>query len=385
MTDAQLALLGHLIGDGCTLPRHAIQYTTADLPLADTVVQLARQAFGDSVTPRIVRERRWYQVYLAASARLTHGRRNPVAAWLDSLGAFGLRAWEKAVPDKVFEQPAEQIALFLRHLWSTDGCIHMGTGETRIPRIYYASSSVRLARDVQSLLLRLGINARVSGVAQRDRGRKQHHVVISGQHDLRVFIDLVGALRPSAVVHATAIRDHIDAQTANTNRDVIPASAWRDLALPALAAAGATHRSLAMALGTAYNGNALYKSNLSRERTARVAEAVGCSTLQDLANSDVYWDQVTSIEPAGSEDVYDLTVDDLHNFVAADMIVHNSIEQDADIVLFLYREGMHNQEIDKSQTLLIVAKNRNGPVRDIDLVFHAEQTSFREPYRGRPE
>jgi replicative DNA helicase len=123
--------------------------------------------------------------------------------------------------------------------------------------------------------------------------------------------------------------------------------AWRQHALPALAASGGTHRS--------------------------------------LASSDVYWDQVAAIEPAGGEDVYDLTVDDLHNFVAADIIVHNSIEQDADIVLFLYREGMHNQEIDKSITQLIVAKNRNGPVRDIDLVFVAEQTAFREPYRGRPE
>jgi replicative DNA helicase len=100
---------------------------------------------------------------------------------------------------------------------------------------------------------------------------------------------------------------------------------------------------------------------------------------------DVYWDRVGGIEAAGNADVYDLTVEELHNFVAADMVVHNSIEQDADIVLFLYREGMHNQEVDKSVTQLIVAKNRNGPVRDIDLVFIAEQTAFREPYRGRPE
>jgi replicative DNA helicase len=69
----------------------------------------------------------------------------------------------------------------------------------------------------------------------------------------------------------------------------------------------------------------------------------------------------------------------------SDLRDSGSIEQDADIVLFLYREGMHNQEIDKSQTLLIVSKNRNGPVRDIDLVFVADQTTFKEPYRGRPE
>ncbi len=52
-------------------------------------------------------------------------------------------------------------------------------------------------------------------------------------------------------------------------------------------------------------------------------------------------------------------------------------------MLFLYRKGMHDQEVDRSVTELIVAKNRNGPVRDIDLVFVAEQTAFREPFRGR--
>ena len=44
----------------------------------------------------------------------------------------------------------------------------------------------------------------------------------------------------------------------------------------------------------------------------------------------------------------------------------------------------HDAEVDRSVTELIVAKNRNGPVRDIDLVFIAEQTAFREPFRGRP-
>jgi len=52
----------------------------------------------------------------------------------------------------------------------------------------------------------------------------------------------------------------------------------------------------------------------------------------------------------------------------------------ADVVLFLYREGMHKPDVDKSATQLIVAKNRNGPVDDLPLVFIAEQTAFREPY-----
>ena len=64
----------------------------------------------------------------------------------------------------------------------------------------------------------------------------------------------------------------------------------------------------------------------------------------------------------------------------SDLRDSGSIEQDADVVLFRYREGMHNREIDKAKTELIVAKNRNGPTGDIQLIFNAEQTTFREPY-----
>ena len=66
--------------------------------------------------------------------------------------------------------------------------------------------------------------------------------------------------------------------------------------------------------------------------------------------------------------------------VLSDLRDSGSIEQDADVVLFLYREGMHKPDVDRSVTELIVAKNRNGPVGDINLVFVPEQTSFREPY-----
>ena len=82
---------GHLIGDGCTLPSHAIQYTTKEYGLAKTVASLATRVFGDEIRPRVTHERRWFQVYLSAARQLTHGRGNPVAAWLGSLGAFGLR------------------------------------------------------------------------------------------------------------------------------------------------------------------------------------------------------------------------------------------------------------------------------------------------------
>ena len=74
----------------------------------------------------------------------------------------------------------------------------------------------------------------------------------------------------------------------------------------------------------------------------------GSEELARLAESDVYWDRVVAIEPDGVEEVYDLTVEGLHNFVAEDIIVHNSIEQDADLVMFIYRDEYYNKESERS-------------------------------------
>ena len=177
MSRAEIGLLGHLIGDGCTLPTHAIQYTTKDPILAEEVVGLAKEVFGDTVRPRIHQERTWIQVYLPPTRHLTHGVRNPIRVWLEDLGVFGLRSYEKRVPEEVFRQSALGVACFLKHLWATDGCVRLTRDHDAA--IYYASSSERLARDVLSLLLRLGINARISRHSQGVKGRDQFRVAVA--------------------------------------------------------------------------------------------------------------------------------------------------------------------------------------------------------------
>jgi replicative DNA helicase len=98
-----------------------------------------------------------------------------------------------------------------------------------------------------------------------------------------------------------------------------------------------------------------------------------------LATSDVYWDEVVSIEPDGVEEVFDLTVSGLHNFVAGDIIVHNSIEQDADVVMFIYREEVYKPETEKQNIAeIIIGKQRNGPIGSVELVFRKALTRFHD-------
>ncbi|MGO8685796.1 MAG: replicative DNA helicase [Candidatus Dormibacteria bacterium] len=381
MTDDELALLGHLIGDGCTLPRHAIQYTTKDRELAELVAGLATRVFGSAVTPRISPERSWYQVYLPSAEPLTHGRRNPVAAWLDELGVFGLRSYERRVPDAVFGQTMSGIGVFLRHLWATDGCIHMSEVVSHAPTLYYATSSPLLAHGVHTLLLQLGITAHLRRVPQTLGGRDQFHVILSVGDDLIRFAALIGALRPGSEDHLARAIDAISAARRNAFRDTIPSCVWQPLVEPAMRHFALRHLDVQAALGTRYREQSFFAHGLSREQAQKVAVAVRSGELLRLSESDVFWDAVSAITPEGSEEVFDITVADLHNFIVSDIIVHNSIEQDADVVLFLYRPGMHKEDVDRSVTELLVEKNRNGPTTKIDLHFQANQMVFYEPAR----
>lgn len=86
------------------------------------------------------------------------------------------------------------------------------------------------------------------------------------------------------------------------------------------------------------------------------------------------WDTITSISERGEEEVYDATVEIHHNFVANNIVVHNSIEQDADVVMFLYRPN----EEDRQNIKLLISKHRSGPTGEIELFFRGERTKFYE-------
>ena len=71
----------------------------------------------------------------------------------------------------------------------------------------------------------------------------------------------------------------------------------------------------------------------------------------------------------------------------SDLRESGSIEQDADIVMFLYRESYYEQNEDNmNQALCIVAKNRHGAVGDVALHWDGEHTKFtsQEKYRNEP-
>ena len=110
-----------------------------------------------------------------------------------------------------------------------------------------------------------------------------------------------------------------------------------------MAERGVSGSELAEAIGETYNGGYLLgtperQRRFSRPRLARMASVLESEELADIARSDLFWDRIVEITLLGEQPTFDVTVEGTHNFIADGVVVHNSIEQDADMVMFLYRD-----------------------------------------------
>jgi replicative DNA helicase len=205
-------------------------------------------------------------------------------------------------------------------------------------------------------------------------------VRIQGRVDQQTFLTVVGCHgeRGECIPEALA---RLAVQRPNPNVDLVPWSIAKDVK-EAMRARGVTQRELATALGETYCGSYLLGSpdrprRFSRDRLAQIGEVVDSGALVDLATSDVFWDEIEEVAALGEMPTFDATVDDTHNFVANGVIAHNSLEQDADVVMFIYRDEVYDKEsTDRGKAEIIIAKHRNGPTGMVPLVFHPDRAEF---------
>ncbi|GAA1577804.1 hypothetical protein GCM10009678_70650 [Actinomadura kijaniata] len=370
--EERVILLAHLIGDGSFVRRQPIRYASKDEACLSAVTDAAKH-FGITAVRDEYEAARVTTLRLPAPYRLTHGRRNPIAEWLDELGLFGLRSHEKFVPGPVFGLPKEQVALFLRHLWATDGCVYWDAKQGQC-RVYYASTSRRLVEDVSRLLLRFGILSRIKKV-NKTGYRPGYQLHLSGVENQLAFFEAVQVHGARGVIAAAAVEKLRDLR-ANTNLDTVPREVWNDVR-QILVDKGMTQRGFAEAMGTSFSGSAMWKRSPSRARLGRVATVLDSAELEMLATNDVFWDEIVSVESIGEQEVYDATVLGLHNFVANGIALHNSIEQDADMVILLHREDAYEKESPRAgEADLIVAKHRNGPTATVTVAFQGHYSRF---------
>ncbi|MGL5940183.1 MAG: replicative DNA helicase [Waterburya sp.] len=320
ISEAKVKLLAYLIGDGC-LTKTCPEFTNSN--------PILRNDFTDAVN-NFTRLNS-----TECSSNSPNASNMFLQEWLQELNLWGKNAHNKTIPQLVFTLQPQLIALFLNRLFATDGWATVLTKSEEAPSFYggvsltsgqsqlgYATVSEKLARQVQHLLLRFGVIASLKHrlVKYKSERKQIWQLDITDAKSIKNFIDEIGIFGKEKAINA--VREAISTKKYQTNRDLIPTEIWQELKQ---AKGKETWKSLAKRAGIqGYSNIHVGKRALSRERLFKLAYALDNIALQNLATSEVYWDEIVSIEAIGKQQVYDLTIPETHNFVANDICVHNT-------------------------------------------------------------
>jgi DNA polymerase-3 subunit alpha len=316
----EVIALGHLLAEGnLGHPSGVYYYNQDESAVVDFIA--AAEAFPNVRCTRTI-HKGTASVY---TGRIDRKAPNGIFEWARGLDLLGKTATNKEVPASAFTLCDDQLGLLLGRMWDGDGHIN-----ARDVSAYYATSSKRLAQQVQHLLLRLGILGRMRSVMFPYRGGQRigYQLFVTGVENLRPFSERVGCHLVAPAKRAAMAAMPLATEPAPA-KDLVPAGTVRALARAAKAERG--ERWSDVERGADVSSRDLYptgtnpqKIGFTRGVVNRLAAYFGDAALQRLGSNDVLWDRVVSIEPAGEQRTYDLEIADTHNFVANDVIVHNS-------------------------------------------------------------
>jgi deoxycytidine triphosphate deaminase len=305
----EATLVGLMISEGqCNTPGHSPTYTTAD-PAMVAVLESAMAASGLGV---ITYKGRYGYRLVNRRGRGGIAERNRAHEWLRNL-ELNVGAADKFVPQIIFTAPEHSVRLFVQALFSGDGSIYHSNGGFHLE---YYSKSRRLIEDVHHLLLRFGISSLI-----REKitaiGTRACRIQITDKDQIVRFAQKIG-FSPGSVKQRLLeekVLPMIAAQPKRkSNFDTLPREAW------AVAVTAARVGGLSL---SALDIHTQPDQSMPMSVAARVALTTGDPYVAPLVDGPV-WDEVERIESVGYEEVYDITVPTLHNFVANDFIVHNS-------------------------------------------------------------
>ena len=320
-------LLGYFIGDG-GLSSGTPDFTNIDQVIVDDFKSIIASQFPDchvaqrgityfvSAWPRVrdlaVRER------LAAYVQRVRRpiTKSPIIGWLTGFGLWGKKADAKRFPDQVWRWNRQTLREFLRALMSCDGSI-FATPNGR-PRIEFAVASEGLAKDVHHAFVRFGIVSRLYRKSERC-----WRVQITDSESVARYQVEVGW------VGEKVCRFPKELPQFRSNNGHLPMAVWKMVGETA-SSRGLSWSKLAVLSGERTRTSRFETYNprvnhgLSQRRLAIFNEVLEDRRLAALANPELYWDRIVSIEQTGSRQVYDLTVPEGANFIAEDVIVHNT-------------------------------------------------------------
>lgn len=348
----KLITLAGILSEGNTCHPCGVYYYNNDKLLVDDFVMSASKF--DNTIPTVKARRGCYEVYTGAgkdavfqpgqapwnkgfnkdtyaiAQSLIPHRKSGVRLWIEKLGLDYKKANEKFIPQDIFSLDNEQLALFIGRLWSGDGFVF--SKNNIIP--FYATASLVMCQQIQELLLRFGVLSRMTkkyfnykykGAMCKKIG---YALYLYGTDSINTFIHqivphIIG--KDSQVNQLLSYYENVKPN--QETKDTIP-SKIKYIVREEKEKLGLTWRELEHKTGICmkefYGGLKSYKKGFRRKTILNLAQFFESQRLLRLVNSDIFWDEVDSIEYIGQEQTYDLEIEGTHNFVANGIIVHNS-------------------------------------------------------------
>ncbi|HMQ29671.1 MAG TPA: LAGLIDADG family homing endonuclease, partial [Chloroflexaceae bacterium] len=338
LTPGLARLLGLLIAEGVNRSTDQVRFVNDDPAVGDLFSALAQGEPGVTVFRKRYKARA--EDFIISSRALSVALERLFGFAIDS------RSAAKVVPPQLLSSPPHVQWAFLSGLFEGDAHIHLRSSAAAAksqPYIEYATASERLARGVVSLLLQRGIFATLRAKVKRatnsptPTARTYYSVYVYGTEQLRHIAEhltFVGAKAEALQM----LRGRPPA--ANPNLDLVPGVTPLVREAARLAGVSVKRHRAGRAKLAAYCEGRCEASRPGLLEVVAQIEALGVtparaapilSQLSALADSDAYWDEVVAVEAVPPDDpwVYDLSVAETHNFVAENIIVHNSNLADA--------------------------------------------------------
>ena len=299
----KVRLLAYFIAEG-SLTRGSPGFTNTDPEIVDDFSTLIGNLYPS------LHIRRDDITYYPSAVR---GQRNPVTELLRHVGLMGKLADAKRFPDCVWQWDRDHLREFVKVLMSCDGTIYSMGG---YPRIEFAVASQGLAEDIHHAFVRFGIVAKLW--KKKDRCWRVELTEPASVEQYQQEIGWIGE---------KARRFKRFAEPRRSNLGMLPKQIWQDIRLAAQSR-GLTMTELAARAGEPGAGQRGFNPHVSRGlppgRLANYADVLRDRRLSQLASDQIYWDEVVAITPTGEHQVYDLTVPETSNFIAQDILVHNT-------------------------------------------------------------
>jgi intein/homing endonuclease len=329
-------LLGYLTGDGTLSYAYASRFTNIN----DAIINDLESLVGDFSCELTPLDEQSYIIVSKDKDR--HNKyRNQINSLLDHHD-MRHKATEKRVPKEVLSGSKEVIANFLAGYWDTDGWAsvdsHAYKSNSLKVEIGISSASKQLAKDIQFLLLRLGIFSNLSYkkvryqnsfrdnwtvvVVDKDNIERFYtQITLTGKQDALTIAFNISQQRDTTLAHHTFIPNGIISYTKRRQKEQI--SNWKKYK---------RENGLPISFKLSSNGT------ITRDKLGKFAAILDDNYLKWLSSNDFVWEKIINIQYSGQQETYDLNIPETSTMVVDNIISHNTDLVCVEICYYLFTD-----------------------------------------------